>query len=100
VQLVRSLSMKVPGLAWRVAGTGLRRVMCWSSFVVRCPGSTGCALGVSNSPRILRGSPYTSSATDACRSALNDIMQRLRRCSRCYWLAVDCNGRATVVEVG
>jgi hypothetical protein len=28
------------------------------------------------------------------------IMRSLRRSSRCYWSAVDCNGRATVVEVG
>jgi hypothetical protein len=65
--------MKVLGLAWHVAGTGLRRSMCSRSCVMRCADSTGCALGVSSSQGILRGSPYTSSATDACRSALNDV---------------------------
>jgi hypothetical protein len=28
------------------------------------------------------------------------IMRSLKRCTRCYWSAVDCDGRATVVEVG
>jgi hypothetical protein len=28
------------------------------------------------------------------------IMRCLRRCSPCYWSAVDCDGQATVVEVG
>jgi hypothetical protein len=28
------------------------------------------------------------------------IMRSLRRSSRCYWSAVDCDGQATVVEVG
>jgi hypothetical protein len=28
------------------------------------------------------------------------IMRSLRRSSRCYWSAVDCDGRATVVQVG
>jgi hypothetical protein len=65
--------MKVPGLAWRVAGTGLRRSIRWLSCVMRCAGSTGWSLGVSSSPGILKGSPYTSSATDACRSSLNDV---------------------------
>jgi hypothetical protein len=73
MQLVKSLCMKVPGLAWRVAGTGLRWAMCWHSCVMRCAGSTGCALGVSSSPGILKGFPYTSSATDACRSTLKDV---------------------------
>jgi hypothetical protein len=50
VQLVRSLCMKVPGLAWRVAGTGRRRVMCWRSCVMRYAGSTGCLAGGSSSP--------------------------------------------------
>jgi hypothetical protein len=27
-------------------------------------------------------------------------MRSLKRCSRCYWSAVDCDGRATVVQVG
>jgi hypothetical protein len=70
VQLMSSLSMNVPGLAWCVAGTGLRQAMCWHSCVMRCAGSRGCAIGISSSPRILKGSPYTSSATDACKSTL------------------------------
>jgi hypothetical protein len=73
VQLLRSLCMKVAGLAWRVAGTGLKRAICWRSCVMRCAGSRGWSLGVSSSPGIRKGSPYTSSATDACRSALNDV---------------------------
>jgi hypothetical protein len=28
------------------------------------------------------------------------IMRSFKRCSRCYWSAVDCDGRATVVQVG
>jgi hypothetical protein len=60
VQLVRSLCIKVPGFAWRVAGTGLRLAMGWHSCVMRCAGSTGCALGVSSSPGIVIGSPYKS----------------------------------------
>jgi hypothetical protein len=40
---------------------------------MRCSGSTGSAVGVSSSPEILRGSSYTSSATNSCRSALNDV---------------------------
>jgi hypothetical protein len=70
VQLWRSLCTNVLGLACRVAGTGLRRAMCWRSCVMRCAGSIGCVFGVRNSPGILSYSPYTSSA-DACRSALN-----------------------------
>jgi hypothetical protein len=73
VQLRRSLCTKVPVLAWRVAGIRLRRVMRWRSCVMRCAGSTGFALGVSSSPGILRCSPYTSSATDACRPALKVV---------------------------
>jgi hypothetical protein len=73
VQLRRSLCTKVPGLAWYVAGTGLRRAMCWRSCVMRCADSTGCAIGVSSLPRILRGSPYMTSATDDCRSALKAV---------------------------
>jgi hypothetical protein len=56
-----------------VAGTGQRQVMCWRSCVMRYAGSTGCLAGVSSSPGIRRGSLYTSSATDACKSALNDV---------------------------
>jgi hypothetical protein len=40
--------------------------------MMRCVGSTGCSVCVRNSPGILNGSPYTSSADDACRSALNE----------------------------
>jgi hypothetical protein len=40
---------------------------------MRCAGSTGCAVGLSSLPGILRDSPYMSSATDACRYALNDV---------------------------
>jgi hypothetical protein len=57
--------MKVPGLVWRVAGTGLKRAMCWRSCVIRYAVSTECAIGVSSSSGILRGSPYSSSATAA-----------------------------------
>jgi hypothetical protein len=39
---------------------------------MKCAGSTGSVVGASNSPGILRGSPYTSSATDTYRSSLND----------------------------
>jgi hypothetical protein len=65
--------MNVPGRVWRVAGTGLRRAMCWRSCVMRCAGSTGCAVAFSSLLRILSGSLYTSSADDACRSALNAV---------------------------
>jgi hypothetical protein len=65
--------MNVAGEAWRAAGTGLRRAMCWRSSVMRSAGSTGLALGVSSSPGILKGSPYTSSATDVCRSSLKVV---------------------------
>jgi hypothetical protein len=71
VQVWRFLYTNVPRRAWRVAGTGLRRAMCWRSCVMRCAGSTGCAVCVRNSPGILNVSPYTSSADDACRSDLN-----------------------------
>jgi hypothetical protein len=37
---------------------------------MRCSVSTVSAVGVSSSQCILRGSPYTSSATEACRSSL------------------------------
>jgi hypothetical protein len=40
---------------------------------MRCAGSTESAVGVSSSLGILRASLYTSSATDACRSALNAV---------------------------
>jgi hypothetical protein len=55
--------------------------MCWHSCVIRCAGSTGSVVGVSSSPGILRGSPYTSSATDVYRSTLKDVQipRRVRR---------------------
>jgi hypothetical protein len=65
--------MKVLGLAWHVAGTSRRRVMCWRSSVMRYAGSTGCLVGVSSSHEIRKGSPSTSSTTDACKSSLNDV---------------------------
>jgi hypothetical protein len=90
VQLVRSLCMKVPGLAWRIARTGLRRAICWRSCVMRCASSTGCAIDVSSLQAILRGSPYTSSATNACRFALKDVWIPSRKrgsASVQYWSA-------------
>jgi hypothetical protein len=44
-------------------------------------GSTGSAAGVSRLLGIFRGSSYTSSATEACRSTLNAvrILRRTRR---------------------
>jgi hypothetical protein len=47
--------------------------MCWQSSVMRNAGSSGLALGVSRLLAILRGLPYTSSATDACGSTLNAV---------------------------
>jgi hypothetical protein len=73
VQIWRSLCTNVDGKAWCATGTGLRRAMYRRSFVMRCAGSTGSAVGVSSSPGILRGSTYTSSATDACTPALNYV---------------------------
>jgi hypothetical protein len=70
MHFLRSLCTNVDGETWRAAGTGLRRTMCRRSAVMRCAGSTGSAVGASSSPGILRGSPYTSSATDACKSSL------------------------------
>ena len=52
---------------------GLRRAMCWRSSVMRFSGSTGSGAGASSSPGILKASPYTTSATDACRSSLNVV---------------------------
>jgi hypothetical protein len=69
---VQVLWTKVPGWAWRVAETGRRRAMCWRNCVIRCAGSIGCVFCVRNSPGILNGSPYTSSADDVCRSSLNE----------------------------
>jgi hypothetical protein len=73
VHLSSSLCPNVDREAWPAAGTGLRWAMCWRSSVMRCTGSTGSAVGDSSSPGILRGSLYTSSATDACRSSLNAV---------------------------
>jgi hypothetical protein len=47
VHFSRSLCTNVVGEAWRAAGTGLRRAMCWRSSVMRSAGSTGLVLGVS-----------------------------------------------------
>jgi hypothetical protein len=62
VHFSRSLCTNVAREAWRAAGTSVGRAMCWRSSMMRCAGSTGSAVGVSNSPGILSGSPYTSSA--------------------------------------
>jgi hypothetical protein len=78
MNFLRSLCTNVAREAWRAAGTGLRRAICWRSSVVRCAESTGSAVRVSSSPGILRGSPYTNSSTDACRCSLN-AMRILRR---------------------
>jgi hypothetical protein len=43
---------------------------------MRCTGSTGSVVEVSSSPGIFSGSPYTSSAIDACRSILNAVVCR------------------------
>jgi hypothetical protein len=47
--------------------------VCWRSCVMRCADSIRCVLQISSSPGILKSSQYTSSATDACRSTLNDV---------------------------
>jgi hypothetical protein len=73
VHFSRSLCMNVAGEVWRVAGTGLRQAMCWRNWVIRCAGSTGYAIRLSNSPRILRCSSYMSSVIDAYRSSLNAV---------------------------
>jgi hypothetical protein len=65
--------MNVPGEVWRAARTGLRRGHELAELVVRWDQSTGLAVGVSSSQGILRGSPYTSSATDAYKSSLNAV---------------------------
>jgi hypothetical protein len=65
VHFPRLLCTNVAGEAWRAAGTGVRRAMCWRSSVMNA-GSTGSAVGVSSSPAVRRGSPYTSSDTDTC----------------------------------
>jgi hypothetical protein len=70
VQSQRSLCTNVAGEACRGAGTGLRRAMCRRICVMRWAGS---AAGVSSSSGICRGLPYTSSATDASKSALHDV---------------------------
>jgi hypothetical protein len=73
VHFSRSLCTNVAWEVRRAAGTGLRWAMCWRSSVKKCAGSTGSAAGVGSSLGILRGSPYTSSATDARRSSLNAV---------------------------
>jgi hypothetical protein len=73
VQSRRPLFTDAVGEAWRAAGTGLRWAMCRRSCVTRWAGSAGSAAGVSSSPGIRRGSPYTSSATDPPRSVLYDV---------------------------
>jgi hypothetical protein len=40
---------------------------------MRCDGSTVLVVGVSSSPGTRRGSPYTSSAKNACRSSLQAV---------------------------
>jgi hypothetical protein len=75
--------------AWRAAKSGLRRAMCWRSSVMRFAGSTGLADGVSSSPGILRGSLYTSSATDLCMSSLN-AMRIPRRTRGSASVSVHC----------
>jgi hypothetical protein len=42
----------------------------------KCTGSTVSVVGVSSSPGIFSGSPYTSSAIDVCRSILNAVVRR------------------------
>jgi hypothetical protein len=88
MQLFRSLCMNAADEVWHTAGTGLRRAMWWQSCVMRCTVSTESAVRVCSLPRIVRGSPYISSATDACRSALNAmrIPRRTKeRASVYYW---------------
>jgi hypothetical protein len=70
--------MKVPVLACRVAGRGRRRAVCWRSYVMRYAGFTGSLADVTGSPGILRCPSYTSSATGACKSALNYVRMSRR----------------------
>jgi hypothetical protein len=72
--ILEELYTNVAGEAWSAAGTSLRRAMCWLSSVMRCAGFTGSAVGVSSSLGIFKGSPYTSSATDACRFSLKAVL--------------------------
>jgi hypothetical protein len=46
---------------------------------MRCDGSTVLVVGFSSSPGTRRGSPYTSSATDACRSSLKAVRMPSRK---------------------
>jgi hypothetical protein len=46
--------------------------------LMRCDGCTVPVAGVSSSPGTRRGSPYTSSATDACRSSLKAVRMSSR----------------------
>jgi hypothetical protein len=85
VQFSRALRTNVAEEAWRAAATGLMRVMCWRSSVMRSARSTGLALGVSSWPGILRGSPYTSSGYRCLRDlsercADSEENQRKRLC--------------------
>jgi hypothetical protein len=53
---------------------------CAGGDVVRCAGSAGSVAGVGSLPGMLDGSPYTSSATDACRFSVNALwIQRITR---------------------
>jgi hypothetical protein len=65
VHFSKSPCTNIAGEAWRADGVDLRRAICYRSSEVRQAGSTVLAAGVSSSPGILRGSPYTSSATDS-----------------------------------
>jgi hypothetical protein len=73
VHFSRSLYTNVAREAWPAAGSGQRRSICCQSSVMRCAGSIGLAVGVSSLPGVLRGVPYMSSVTDACRSSLNAV---------------------------
>jgi hypothetical protein len=50
------------------------------------------------SPQLILGCRWYALDT-LCKYTIR-IMWSLKQSSRCYWLAVCCNGRATVVEVG
>jgi hypothetical protein len=67
VQLRRSLCTNVTEEEWCAAGIGLRRAIWRRSRVMRCVDFNGFVVGISRSPGILRGSPNTSSAIDACK---------------------------------
>jgi hypothetical protein len=73
VHFSRSLCTNVAGVACCAAGTGLWRAMSWRSCVMRCVEFIGSAIGASSLPGILKGSPYKSSVTAACRPSLNAV---------------------------